>query len=123
MGGSHEEHLSYFKKREEQLQACPKGSYAVVLKADGLVHGSFSDSPLLEAHGRPAETAIALHNQALIQSFIQAFLDKTLKNEQERLFDEHTGHSPRQRCRPWATNAAGVVIVASRSIRRRSVFW
>lgn len=100
MGGSHEEHLSYFKKREEQLQACPKGSYAVVLRADGLVHGSYDDSPLFEAHGRPADTAIALHNQALIQSFIQAFLDKTLTNEKGPLFDEHNVPLPEATVQP-----------------------
>jgi dienelactone hydrolase len=87
MGGTHEEHLAYYKKREEQLQACPKGSFAVALRADGLIHGSYDDSPLLEAHGRAAGTQTALHNQALIQSFIQAFLDKTLKNQQEPLLD------------------------------------
>jgi len=94
MGGTHEEHLTYYKKREKQLQACPKGSYAVVLRGNGLIHGSYDDTPLLEAHGRAPDTAIALHNQALIQSFIRAFLDKTLKQEQEPLLDGSTASLP-----------------------------
>jgi hypothetical protein len=37
----------YLKKKEDQLSRCPAGSYEVVLKSTGLVHGSFSDYPLL----------------------------------------------------------------------------
>ena len=100
MGGTHEEHLAYFKKREAQLQNCPKGSYAVVLKAVGLVHASYDDTPLLEARGRPAETAIALHNLNLTQSFIRAFLDKNLKQEQEPLLDGSNASLPEATVQP-----------------------
>jgi dienelactone hydrolase len=100
MGGTHEEHLAYYKKREAQLKACPKGSIAVVLKANGLVHGSYDDTPLLEARGRPAETAIALHNLNLTQSFILAFLDKNLKHEREPLIDEMNASPPEAMVQP-----------------------
>jgi pimeloyl-ACP methyl ester carboxylesterase len=94
MGGTHEEHLAFFKKKEEQLAACPRGSYAVVLNPPGMMHGSFSDTYLLGAGGRPAETAIALHNLDLAQSFILAFLDKNLKHASAPLLDDSNANHP-----------------------------
>ena len=38
MGGTHEEHLAFFKKKEAQLAACPPGSYGVVLNQIGRAH-------------------------------------------------------------------------------------
>jgi dienelactone hydrolase len=68
----------FLKKKEDQLNRCPAGSFDVVLKAPGLVHGSFSDYPLLAAVGRSTETRDALHNLSLTESYIEAFLDETL---------------------------------------------
>jgi hypothetical protein len=93
MGGTHEEHLAFFKKKEEQLAACPLGSYVVVLNPPGMMHGSFSDTYLLGAGGRPAETAVALHNLELTQAYILAFLDKNLKHTTAPLLDDpNTDH-------------------------------
>lgn len=44
---------AFLKKKEDQLNRCPAGSYDVVLKSPGLVHGSFSDYPLFAAMGKP----------------------------------------------------------------------
>jgi predicted esterase len=82
----------YLKKKEEQLNSCPAGSYDVLLKSTGLVHGSFSDFPLLMANGRAAETKLALDNLRLTESYILAFLDKYLKSAKEPLLDDETNH-------------------------------
>jgi dienelactone hydrolase len=78
----------YFKKKEEQLQRCPPGSYNVVLKSPGIAHPSFSDYPLLFAgQGGFPETNVVLHNHELIERFVRAFLDKNLKQLQAPLLD------------------------------------
>jgi dienelactone hydrolase len=70
----------YLKKKEAQLNACPVGSYNIVLKSAGLNHGSFSDVPLLFANGKKAETGEALYNLRATQAFTRAFLDKSLNH-------------------------------------------
>jgi hypothetical protein len=71
----------YMKKKEAQLDACPIGSYDIVLKSAGLNHGSFSDAPLLFANGKKAETGEALYNLRATQAFTRSFLDKYLKHD------------------------------------------
>jgi dienelactone hydrolase len=80
----------YLKKKEEQLEKCPAGSYDVVLKSEGLMHGSFSDFPLLMANGRVKETELALDNLRLTESYILAFLDKNLKSVKDSLLGNET---------------------------------
>jgi hypothetical protein len=80
----------YLQKKEEQLNKCPAGSYDVLLKSEGLVHGSFSDFPLLMASGRVKEAKLALDNLRLTESYILAFLDKYLEAEKEPLLDNPT---------------------------------
>ena len=87
MGGSHAQHEEYFKKREAQLESCPKGTYAVVLRSPGMMHGSFSDYALLSAGNRSDEIRQALHNLDLVESFTRGFLDRTLKHEKGTLLD------------------------------------
>lgn len=82
------QYTDFRKKVEAQLNLCPKGSYDVLLKSAGLVHGSFSDYPLRVANGDPMQTEKAIHNLRLIESFTRAFLDKNLKEEKEPLLDE-----------------------------------
>ena len=89
MGGlPHERIAEYYKTREEQLQNCPRGTYAVVLRSEGIAHPSFSDIPIFFA-GRDEypTTAVALRNLELIEHFIRAFLDKTLKGGNTPLLD------------------------------------
>src|ERR1700761_537078 len=74
------QNAEYQKKKKEQLEKCPVGSYDVVLKSEGLMHGSFSDFPLLMASGHAKETGLTLDNLRLIESYILAFLDKNLKS-------------------------------------------
>jgi hypothetical protein len=83
MGGlSHETIAQYYKTREEQLQKCPRGTYAVVLNSPGIAHPSFSDIPLLFAGQNDwPETAVALHNLNLIEGFVREFAGITLRRE------------------------------------------
>jgi hypothetical protein len=85
---SADQYSDFRKKVEAQLNLCPKGSYDVMLKSPGLVHGSFSDYLLRAANGDPAKTEEALHNLRLTQSYTLAFLDKYLMGEKAPLLDE-----------------------------------
>jgi dienelactone hydrolase len=89
MMGTPEQLDGYFKKKEEQLQSCPPGSYNIVMKSPGIAHPSFSDTPLLFAgqQGFP-NTNVVLHNHELIEKFVRAFLDKNLKQRKAPLLDE-----------------------------------
>ena len=78
----------YRKKKEAQLNACPIGSYNIVLKSAGLNHGSFSDVPLLFANGKKTETREALYNLRATQAFTRSFLDKYLKHDGGGLLDD-----------------------------------
>lgn len=93
MGFNAAQNNVYLKKKEDQLSRCPAGSYDVVLKSPGLVHGSFSDYPLLAAMGRSAETKDALHNLSLTESYIAAFLDQNLNHKNSPLLDVRSHHS------------------------------
>lgn len=81
------QYSDFLRKEEEQLTLCPKGSYHVLLKAPGLVHGSFSDDRLRVAKGDPTQTSQAIYNLHLTESFTLAFLDKSMKEEKEPLLD------------------------------------
>jgi dienelactone hydrolase len=96
MGGlSHATIAQYDKTKEEQLQSCPRGTYAVVLKSAGIAHPSFSDIPLLFAgQNEFPETPVALHNLNLIERFVREFAGKNLKQEKAPLLDGGTAHIP-----------------------------
>ena len=94
MGGSPEQIDAYLKKRSAQLQKCPPGSYAVVLNPPGIVHGSFDDTSLLESGDHPEQISIALHNSTLIQSYVLAFLDKSLKHLPAPALDDPNAPHP-----------------------------
>ena len=95
MGGlSHETIAQYFKTKAEQLQNCPRGTYDVVLRSEGIEHPSFTDLPvLLAGHDGLPDTAVALHNLDLIERFIREFLDQNLKQEKAPLL-EGSAHIP-----------------------------
>ena len=65
----------------------------LVLKSEGLMHGSFSDFPLLMANGHVKETELALDNLRLIESYILAFLDKNLKSAKTSPLYNEANHS------------------------------
>jgi len=94
MFGTHEEHMAFYKTKEEQLAHCPKGSYDVVLNPPGMMHGSYSDTFLFQMKNRPAELVAALHNLDLTQSYILAFLDKNLKHASAPLLDDPNSPHP-----------------------------
>jgi alpha-beta hydrolase superfamily lysophospholipase len=90
MFGTPEQHAAYLKKKREQLQTCClTGSYAVELHSPGIVHGSFSDDPLLEA-GSASDAGTAQHNLDLIETLVRAFLDQTLQGRSQTLL--HAGN-------------------------------
>jgi hypothetical protein len=62
------------------------------LKSQGLVHGSFSDYPLLAAKGRSTETGDALHNLSLTWSYIDAFLNQSFNQVKSPLLEIGTDH-------------------------------
>lgn len=78
----------YLKKKEAQLNACPIGSYDIVLKSAGLTHGSFSDVPLLFASGNKTETGEAFYNLRATQAFTRSFLDKYLTHNPAGLLND-----------------------------------
>jgi predicted dienelactone hydrolase len=80
----------YLKKKEAQLNACPIGSYDIVLKSAGLNHGSFSDVPLLFANGKTTETGEALYNLRATQAFTRSFLDKYLNHDAGGLLNDQS---------------------------------
>jgi predicted dienelactone hydrolase len=86
------QYAQYLKMKEQQLEKCPAGSYDVTLKSEGLMHGSFSDFPLLMAGGRIKETGLALGNLRLIESYILAFLDRNLKSRMTSPLYSETNH-------------------------------
>ena len=89
MFGTAEQIQAYLRKKEEQLKSSAQGSYHVTLKAPGMAHPSFSDTPIFFAgkDGYPNISAVR-HNHRLIQSFVRAFLDKNLKGLKTSLLDE-----------------------------------
>ncbi|MFN0062668.1 MAG: alpha/beta hydrolase family protein [Myxococcaceae bacterium] len=102
MFGTVEQIRAYLGKKEEQLQSSAQGSYHVILKAPGIAHPSFSDTPIFFAgtDGYPPISAVR-HNHRLIQSFARTFLDKNLKSQKASLLDEpSSAHSEAivQRC-------------------------
>jgi predicted esterase len=94
MGGTHAQHEVYFKKKEAQLQACRPGSYDVILRSDGIGHGSFSDYPLLAAGDQVPQLKVASHNMDLTQEYIRAFLDKIFRHEQAPVLDAGNASTP-----------------------------
>ncbi len=101
MGGTHEQHLEYFKKRAAQLEKCPAGTYAVLLRSPGIMHGSFSDYPFLAAGDDPQKSKAATHNFELITTLVRAFLDKTLNHDKGTLFDTHHPAIPEAEIVPY----------------------
>lgn len=77
MAGNPAQQQTFLREKEEQLGACPAGSYDVILESPGIAHPSFSDIPVLFAgqDGYP-ELNQVLHNAGLIEKFERAFLDK-----------------------------------------------
>jgi dienelactone hydrolase len=92
MGFNPAQNDAFLKKKENQLNRCPAGSYDVVLKSPALAHGSFSDYPLFAAVGDATETRRALHNLTLIESYIEAFLDQTLNRKPSSLLENTADH-------------------------------
>ena len=92
--GTHEQKLAFFQKEKDQLAKCPAGSYRVTLNPPGMVHGSFSDTYVLHAGNTPEQMAQALHNLALTQAYILAFLDKNLKSLPAPLLDDPSTPHP-----------------------------
>lgn len=89
MGGLSEARIGeYDKIRHEQLQNCPRGTYAVVLNSPGIAHPSFSDLPLLSPGQKDFPPRdVSSHNLELIERFILEFLGKSLRQEKAPLLE------------------------------------
>jgi pimeloyl-ACP methyl ester carboxylesterase len=74
------------KTQEAQLRGGLAGSYKVVLRAPGMGHGSFGDTPLTAR--TPAARLQALHNLTLTTTITRAFLDKMLIDANAALLEE-----------------------------------
>jgi hypothetical protein len=66
-----------------------------------MVHGSFSDHPLLTAADGAPDAEIALHNLDMIEAFIRAFLDKKLKQTKVTILDGDHAPFPEATVKPY----------------------
>jgi hypothetical protein len=73
------------RTREAQLQSGLAGSYKVVLRAPGMSHMSFGDTPLSATSS--AVQAQALHNLRLTTTVTRAFLDTFLTGAKGTVLD------------------------------------
>jgi len=69
------------------LQACPNGSYHLMINGAATNHYSFTDWPLLEAEGQ-GDFDKASHALEPIEAYSIAFFDKYLKHHDAALLDE-----------------------------------
>ncbi|PYX91159.1 MAG: hypothetical protein DMG67_10945 [Acidobacteria bacterium] len=73
--------------KEQELQACPNGSYHLMINGAATNHYSFTDWPLLEAEGQ-GDFDKASHALEPIEAYSIAFFDKYLKHHDAALLDE-----------------------------------
>jgi hypothetical protein len=88
MGGSPARWNEYLARERQQLDACPAGSYHILLSGPGMTHATFSDGLLLSAVPGSPQAATALSNLLLTEKLDRSFLDKYLKNEPAPLLDQ-----------------------------------
>jgi Platelet-activating factor acetylhydrolase, isoform II len=74
------------KQQEQELEACPSGSYHLVVNDAGTTHYSFTDWPLLEAE-RQEDFNRASHALEPIETYSVAFFDRYLKHQDTALVD------------------------------------
>ncbi len=74
------------KEQEQELQACPSGSYHLMINDVGTTHYSFTDWPLLEAE-RQEDFNRASHALEPIETYTVAFFDRYLKHQDTVLAD------------------------------------
>ncbi|HZR29698.1 MAG TPA: hypothetical protein VFA71_13045 [Terriglobales bacterium] len=74
------------KEQEQELQACPSGSYHLMINDAGTTHYSFTDWPLLEAE-RQEDFNRASHALEPIETYTVAFFDRYLKHQDSALTD------------------------------------
>ena len=94
------EYDSIVKKQQdsqnEALSRLSHGSYRVTLvRLPGFTHRSFSDLPLLAAHGDATKLNESSHNFLIAQSYLRAFFDKYLKGRRECLLNQKCTPDPR----------------------------
>jgi predicted dienelactone hydrolase len=85
------DHQAQLTINDQQLRACPGGSYHVSINLPGIEHFSFTDKPLIEASkNEDAKNAIKALN--VIEDYTSAFFDKHLRLAGKTLLD--TSHVP-----------------------------
>jgi predicted dienelactone hydrolase len=71
---------------EQQLRACPGGSYHVLINADGISHSSFTDHPFITATTEK-QSMQASGALGIIGAYTVAFFDRELKDKRDTFFD------------------------------------
>ena len=74
---------------EQQLEACPGGSYHVSINLPGIDHSSFTDVPLIESE-KKEDIDNAVRSLDVIENYTIAFLDRYLKQRKSELLDAGT---------------------------------
>ncbi len=74
---------------EQQLRACPGGSYHLSINLPGIDHFSFTDKPLIESETKE-EVGNAVRSLSVIEDYTIAFLDQYLKRGRSELLDGTT---------------------------------
>jgi pimeloyl-ACP methyl ester carboxylesterase len=82
-------HQAQLLTNEQQLKACPGGSYYVSINLPGIEHSSFSDQPLIQSEEKE-DTKNAARSLAVIEEYTIAFFDRYLKQRKSELLDGTT---------------------------------
>lgn len=77
----------------EQLRRCPGGSFRVVIKSPRIDHMSFTDKPLLFSKPGSRSAAEARDGLKIINAYVRAFFQETLKGKASILDSRGNGES------------------------------
>ncbi|MFZ0297911.1 MAG: hypothetical protein WAM13_06125 [Candidatus Sulfotelmatobacter sp.] len=82
-------HQAQLATNEQQLKACPGGSYHVSINLPGIDHSSFTDVPLIESE-KKEDIGNAVRSLGVIEDYTIAFFDRYLKQGKSELLDATT---------------------------------
>ncbi|MFZ0275447.1 MAG: hypothetical protein WA899_17370 [Candidatus Sulfotelmatobacter sp.] len=82
-------HQTQLAVDEQELRACPGGSYHVSIDLPGIEHSSFTDVPLIESE-KKEDIDNAVRSLSVIEDYTIAFLDRYLKQGKSELLDATT---------------------------------
>ncbi|MGA8503408.1 MAG: hypothetical protein WB683_17785, partial [Candidatus Sulfotelmatobacter sp.] len=82
-------HQTQLAVDEQELRACPGGSYHVSINLPGIEHSSFTDVPLIESENKE-DADNAVRSLGVIEDYTIAFFDRYLKQGKSELLDGTT---------------------------------